>query len=152
MISFHVSLALVDESYTVLFTGGRWRISMELVEGISTISRYFQSQNSGSVLKVEHGSTGKLSESSSSDHQSELPQENSPARGESSVDTRLCNQIKLKRPAWSYDVDEIDQDVLNELPKQIQEEVQAWIRPQKRPNKVKKDLGITRYFLPAKDK
>ncbi|MCD7464634.1 hypothetical protein HAX54_053158 [Datura stramonium] len=121
-------------------------------KGISTISRYFQSQNSGSVLKVEHGSTGKLSESSSSDHQSELPQENSPARGESSVDTRLCNQIKLKRPAWSYDVDEIDQDVLNELPKQIQEEVQAWIRPQKRPNKVKKDLGITRYFLPAKDK
>lgn len=120
---------------------------------MSTISRYFQSQLSGSLLKAEHANTSRLSESSSlSDRQSELPQENSPARGESSVDTHLCSQIKLKRPSWSYDIDKIDQDVLNELPKQIQEEVQAWLRPQKRPNTVKKDLGITRYFLPAKDK
>ncbi|KAG5630918.1 hypothetical protein H5410_002635 [Solanum commersonii] len=123
------------------------------VKGMSTISRYFQSQLSGSLLKAEHPSTSKLSESSSlSACQSELPQENSPARGESSVDANLCSQIKLKRPAWSYDIDEIGQDVLNELPKQIQEEVQAWLRPQKRPNTVKRDLGITRYFLPAKDK
>ncbi|XP_069153609.1 DNA polymerase eta isoform X16 [Solanum lycopersicum] len=122
-------------------------------KGMSTISRYFQSQLSGSLLKAEHANTSRLSESSSlSDRQSELPQENSPARGESSVDTHLCSQIKLKRPSWSYDIDKIDQDVLNELPKQIQEEVQAWLRPQKRPNTVKKDLGITRYFLPAKDK
>lgn len=122
-------------------------------KGMSTISRYFQSQHSGALLKVEHASTSKQSESSSlSDHQIELPQENSPARGESSVDAHLYSQIKLKRPAWSYDIDEIDQDVLNELPKQIQEEVQAWLRPQKRPNTVKRDLGITRYFLPAKDK
>ncbi|KAJ8529048.1 hypothetical protein K7X08_035883 [Anisodus acutangulus] len=122
-------------------------------KGMSTISRYFQSQHSGSLLKVENASTSKLSESSSlSEPQSQLPQENSLARGESSVDARLCSQIKLKRPAWSYDVDEVDQDVLNELPKQIQEELQAWLRPQKRSNTVKKDLGITRYFLPAKDK
>ncbi|KAL3379943.1 hypothetical protein AABB24_000544 [Solanum stoloniferum] len=122
-------------------------------KGMSTISRYFQSQLSGSLLKAEHAGTSKLSESSSlSACQSELPQENSPARGESSVDAHLCSQIKLKRPAWSYDIDEIDQDILNELPKQIQEEVQAWLRPQKRPNTVKRDLGITRYFLPAKDK
>ncbi|XP_055818578.1 DNA polymerase eta isoform X3 [Solanum dulcamara] len=122
-------------------------------KGMPTISRYFQSQHSGSLLKVEHASTSKLSESSSlSDHQSELPEENSPARGESGVDAHLSSQIKLKRPAWSYGIDEIDQDVLNELPKQIQEEVHAWLRPQKRPNTVKRDLGITRYFLPAKDK
>ncbi|XP_049405506.1 DNA polymerase eta isoform X2 [Solanum stenotomum] len=122
-------------------------------KGMSTISRYFQSQLSGSLLKAEHAGTSKLSESSSlSACQSELPQENSPARGESSVDAHLCSQIKLKRPSWSYDIDEIDQDILNELPKQIQEEVQAWLRPQKRPNTVKRDLGITRYFLPAKDK
>ncbi|OIT29634.1 dna polymerase eta [Nicotiana attenuata] len=84
------------------------------------------------------------------DPHSEPPQENSLTRGESSVDARLCSQFK--RPSWSYDIDEIDQDVLKELPKQIQEEVQAWLRPQKRSNTVKKDLGITRYFLPAKDK
>ncbi|KAH0767903.1 hypothetical protein KY285_003774 [Solanum tuberosum] len=122
-------------------------------KGMSTISQYFQSLLSGSLLKTEHASTSKLSESSSlSACQSELPQENSPTRGESSVDAHLYGQIKLKRPAWSYDIDEIDQDILNELPKQIQEEVQAWLRPQKRPNTVKRDLGITRYFLPAKDK
>ncbi|KAK6803116.1 hypothetical protein RDI58_000900 [Solanum bulbocastanum] len=122
-------------------------------KGMSTISRYFRSQLSGSLLKAEHASTSKLSESSSlSACQSELPQENSPARGESSVDANLCSQIKLKRPAWSCDIDEIDQDVLNELPKQIQEEIQAWLRSQKRPNTVKRDLGITRYFSPAKDK
>lgn len=84
------------------------------------------------------------------DPHSEPPQENSLTRGESSVDARLCSQFK--RPAWSYDIDEIDQDVLKELPKQIQEEVRAWLRPQKRSNTVKRDLGITRYFLPAKDK
>lgn len=122
-------------------------------KGMSTISQYFQSPHSGSLLKVEHASTSTLSESSSlSGHQNEISQEISPARGESSVDAHLCSQIKLKRPTWSYDIDEIDQDVLNELPKEIQEEVQAWVRPQKRPNTVKRDLGITRYFLPAKDK
>ncbi|XP_059281770.1 DNA polymerase eta isoform X7 [Lycium ferocissimum] len=122
-------------------------------KGMSTISRYFQSQHSGSLLKGEHASTSKLREPFSlSDCQSELLQRNSLARGESSVDAHLCSQIKLKRPAWSYDIDEIDQDVLNELPQQIQEEVQAWLRPQKRSNTVKRDLGITRYFLPAKDK
>ncbi|XP_047263131.1 DNA polymerase eta isoform X4 [Capsicum annuum] len=130
---------------------GKRKLNKE--KGMSTISRYFQSQNSGDLLKVEHASTSKLSESPSlSDHQSEPPQENSPARGESSVDARLCSHIKLKRPAWSYDIDEIDQDVLNELPKQIQEEVQAWLRPQKRPHTVKRDSGIARYFLPAKNK
>ncbi|XP_055818577.1 DNA polymerase eta isoform X2 [Solanum dulcamara] len=130
---------------------GKRKLNKE--KGMPTISRYFQSQHSGSLLKVEHASTSKLSESSSlSDHQSELPEENSPARGESGVDAHLSSQIKLKRPAWSYGIDEIDQDVLNELPKQIQEEVHAWLRPQKRPNTVKRDLGITRYFLPAKDK
>ncbi|XP_019230146.1 PREDICTED: DNA polymerase eta [Nicotiana attenuata] len=120
-------------------------------KGMQTISRYFQSQNSGSLIQIEHASTANLSESSSlSDPHSEPPQENSLTRGESSVDARLCSQFK--RPSWSYDIDEIDQDVLKELPKQIQEEVQAWLRPQKRSNTVKKDLGITRYFLPAKDK
>ncbi|XP_075095805.1 DNA polymerase eta isoform X4 [Nicotiana tabacum] len=120
-------------------------------KGMQTISRYFQSQNSDSLIQIEHASTANLSESSSlSDPHSEPPQENSLTRGESSVDARLCSQFK--RPAWSYDIDEIDQDVLKELPKQIQEEVRAWLRPQKRSNTVKRDLGITRYFLPAKDK
>lgn len=36
-----------------------------LYQGMPTISRYFQSQHSGSLLKVEHASTSKLSESSS---------------------------------------------------------------------------------------
>ncbi|XP_070048092.1 DNA polymerase eta isoform X3 [Nicotiana tomentosiformis] len=120
-------------------------------KGMQTISRYFQSQNSDSLIQIEHASTANLSESSSlSDPHSEPPQENSLTRGESSVDARLCSQFK--RPAWSYDIDEIDQDVLKELPKQIQEEVRAWLRPQKRSNTVNRDLGITRYFLPAKDK
>ncbi|XP_009781660.1 DNA polymerase eta-like isoform X4 [Nicotiana tabacum] len=120
-------------------------------KGMQTISRYFQSQNSGSLIQIEHASTTNLSESSSlSGPHGEQPQENSLTRGESSVDARLCSQFK--RPAWSYDIDEIDQDVLKELPKQIQEEVHAWLRPQKRSNTVKRDLGITRYFLPSKDK
>ncbi|KAI3440286.1 UmuC domain-containing protein [Psidium guajava] len=48
---------------------------------------------------------------------------------------------------WQYNVDEIDPSVIDELPLEIQEEVRAWLRPQKRQaNSVRRSVGIADYF------
>ncbi|CAL0329826.1 unnamed protein product [Lupinus luteus] len=52
------------------------------------------------------------------------------------------------RQAWSYNIDEIDPSIIRELPPEIQEEIQTWLQPQKRPNVVKRGSSITNYFLP----
>ncbi|KAK3013799.1 hypothetical protein RJ639_009013 [Escallonia herrerae] len=52
--------------------------------------------------------------------------------------------------AWSYKIDEIDPSVVNELPPEIQKEVQAWLRPHKRANTLKRGSSIVHYFLPNK--
>ncbi|XP_024925031.1 DNA polymerase eta isoform X3 [Ziziphus jujuba] len=58
-----------------------------------------------------------------------------------------------RREAWSYNVDEIDPSVIDELPPEIQDEVRALLRPQKRPNNniVKRGSSICHYFLPARN-
>lgn len=48
---------------------------------------------------------------------------------------------------WQYNVNEIDPSVIDELPLEIQEEVRAWLRPQKRQaNSVRRSVGIADYF------
>ncbi|PWA31948.1 Y-family DNA polymerase H [Artemisia annua] len=53
--------------------------------------------------------------------------------------------------AWSYKVDEIDQSVIEELPLEIQQEFRTWLRPQKRPNIMKRGSSIADYFSPTKN-
>lgn len=56
------------------------------------------------------------------------------------------------RVACMYKIDEIDSNVVDELPWEIQEEVRAWLRPQKRANKTTKHgSSITHYFSPNKN-
>ncbi|CAN1327876.1 DNA polymerase eta [Linum perenne] len=50
------------------------------------------------------------------------------------------------RGTWNYKIDEIDESVIVELPKEIQDEVKAWIRPQKRANTVRRGATIGHYF------
>jgi DNA polymerase eta len=54
------------------------------------------------------------------------------------------------RQAWSYNVDEIDPSIIDELPPEIQDEFRTWLRPRKRPNVVKRGSSITQYFRPDK--
>lgn len=54
------------------------------------------------------------------------------------------------RQTWSYNIDEIDPSIIDELPPEIQEEFRTWLRPLKRPNVVKRGSSITHYFLPDK--
>ncbi|KAK3432509.1 hypothetical protein EUGRSUZ_D00012 [Eucalyptus grandis] len=52
-----------------------------------------------------------------------------------------------RREMWRYNVDEIDPSVIDELPSEIQEEVRAWLRPQKRQaNSARRSVGIADYF------
>ncbi|BFG28495.1 hypothetical protein CerSpe_147690 [Prunus speciosa] len=85
------------------------------------------------------------------DHnQSELSKE----RPEDAGDSNACGSFQMEQRrggAWSYNIDEIDPSVIDELPPEIQQEVRAWIRPQKRHNTVKRGSSIAHYFLPTKN-
>uniref|UniRef100_A0A803MZN9 DNA polymerase eta n=1 Tax=Chenopodium quinoa TaxID=63459 RepID=A0A803MZN9_CHEQI len=56
----------------------------------------------------------------------------------------------VARENWSYDVDEIDPTIIEELPADIQEELRDWMRPLKQRHSAKRS-NITSYFLPSKD-
>ncbi|CAJ2677826.1 unnamed protein product [Trifolium pratense] len=60
------------------------------------------------------------------------------------------NNMPQGRQAWSYNVDEIDPSIIDELPPEIQDEFRTWLRPHKRPNVVKRGSSITQYFRPDK--
>ncbi|KAI3794717.1 hypothetical protein L1987_37352 [Smallanthus sonchifolius] len=56
------------------------------------------------------------------------------------------SQNKRRANTWRYNVDEIDQSVVEELPPEIQAEVRTWLRPQKQANTVKRGSSIAHYF------
>ncbi|CAB4307226.1 unnamed protein product [Prunus armeniaca] len=86
------------------------------------------------------------------DHnRSELPKERP---SEDAGDSNVCGSFQIEQRrggAWSYNIDEIDPSVIDELPPEIQQEVRAWIRPHKRHNTVKRGSSIAHYFLPTKN-
>ncbi|KAK1410898.1 hypothetical protein QVD17_37440 [Tagetes erecta] len=61
------------------------------------------------------------------------------------------SQSKRGTNSWRYNVDEIDQTVVEELPPEIQEELRTWLRPQKQANTVKRGSSIAHYFTPNKN-
>ncbi|WCJ33302.1 DNA polymerase eta [Euphorbia peplus] len=54
-----------------------------------------------------------------------------------------------ERESWNYKSDEIDPCVVDELPREIQEEIRAWLRPTKRSNVGKRGCTISHYFPPS---
>ncbi|XP_022885572.1 DNA polymerase eta isoform X3 [Olea europaea var. sylvestris] len=124
-----------------------------------TILRYFGSHGSCSLPKEDHDKIlGDNKASSSSDSkvmvdsffevvEGKLPPKNLVPR----TSTTLSGQDELRRTAWSYKSDEIDQITLNELPIEIQAEVRTWLRPHKRANTMKKGSSILDYFLPTRN-
>ncbi|KAL4614382.1 hypothetical protein ACB092_07G050000 [Castanea dentata] len=135
-------------------------------KGTSSIRRFFKTCDPSSSRKQEHveaiqvqdvqaaSSVGFQSTSSicSEPNQTELPKESILEQSGTNSGCSTSAHIEQQSEPWRYKVDEIDPSVVNELPPEIQEEVQAWLRPHKRPNVVKKGSSIAHYFLPAKNR
>lgn len=132
-------------------------------KGASSILRFFRnnSNNSSSRVKLGHDTATDEARPSSSSFQpmsnssklidSEQPKETLLLQaGRESNDSTL-GQHELSGNAWDYNIDEIDHNVVNELPPEIRNEVQAWLHPQKRPNIPKRGSSIAHYFLPSKN-
>ncbi|KAI7999707.1 DNA polymerase eta [Camellia lanceoleosa] len=132
-------------------------------KGSSTILRFFQScNNPSSSPKQEHVRTiHETKTSSSSSFQSvigsselievELCKENLLTPTEHSG-MSILGRDDMRRDAWDYKIDEIDPTVVKELPPEIQEELQVWLRLQKRVANIgKRGSSIAHYFLPTKN-
>ncbi|KAK9267658.1 hypothetical protein L1049_010089 [Liquidambar formosana] len=132
-------------------------------KGTSSILRFFQSQNpSCSSGKQQHDETVQdtkapsssgfqsISDSCSEWNQVE-PWKESLVESTSSSGRSGLGHDEQRRETWSYKIDEIDPTVIDELPPEIQKEVHAWLRPNKRPNIAKRGSSIAHYFLPTKN-
>ncbi|XP_024157498.1 DNA polymerase eta isoform X2 [Rosa chinensis] len=130
-------------------------------KGTSSILRFFKNQDPSSApKKLEHVentedaktllSVGPQSRSDSSlDHnQSELPKAG-PFEEPGTSSAPSSSQYEQRRGVWSFNTDEIDPSVIDELPPEIQQEVRAWLRPHKRQNVAKRGSSIADYFLPT---
>ncbi|XP_057417292.1 DNA polymerase eta isoform X2 [Lotus japonicus] len=100
-------------------------------------------------VKSSHGVTVSTSAGSQSASDNYLTSNENPHEEilTSNSECSLAN-IPQGRQDWSYNIDEIDPSVIDELPPEIQEEFRTWRRPHKRPNVVKRGSSITHYFLP----
>ncbi|XP_050371649.1 DNA polymerase eta isoform X2 [Argentina anserina] len=121
-------------------------------KGTSSILKFFKNEDPARVLqKLEHveNTEGAQSRSDHSlDHnQSQLPRE----RPFEETGTSSAPGSAQRREAWSYNYDEIDPSVIDELPPEIQQELRAWLRPHKRHNVVKRGSSIADYFLPTRN-
>ncbi|CAL5373944.1 unnamed protein product [Camellia sinensis] len=133
-------------------------------KGSSTILRFFQScNNSSSSPKQEHVRTideTKASSSSSFESiigsskliEAELRKKNLLTQTGTHSGMSILDRDDMRRDAWDYKIDEIDPTVVNELPPEIQKELQVWLRPQKRVANIgKRGSSIAHYFLPTKN-
>ncbi|XP_024157499.1 DNA polymerase eta isoform X1 [Rosa chinensis] len=101
-----------------------------------------------SVFNVKSFCTGPQSRSDNYlDHnQSELPKER-PFEETGTSSAPSSSQFEQRRGVWSYNNDEIDPSVIDELPPEIQQEVRAWLRPHKRQNVAKQGSSIASPLL-----
>ncbi|MED6217596.1 hypothetical protein PIB30_019187 [Stylosanthes scabra] len=127
------------------------------LKGSCSIMDFFNNyQNSQSSLEHKNVTNGHdVKTASSSGHPStQIEQAAESCREEIDSNIGECSVPNMPqgRQAWDYNIDEIDHSVIDELPPEIQQEFQAWLRPHKRPNvpKSKRGSSITHYFLPDK--
>ncbi|KAK3034848.1 hypothetical protein RJ639_032303 [Escallonia herrerae] len=136
--------------------------SQSIFSGTSSILRFFQGQASCSSPRQECVNTAQeIKASQSLGSQTVDSSSGELIEGEFPLQLLLTESKTLKgapnlrqeertTDAWSYKIDEIDPSVVNELPPEIQKEVQAWLRPHKRANTLKRGSSIVHYFLPNK--
>ncbi|KAL3523149.1 hypothetical protein ACH5RR_015983 [Cinchona calisaya] len=141
--------------HLVHVTSKEQKISSSKEKVTPSILKFFQSRTSCTALKREEGNPDLEANASSASVNTcfeALKQNESPVKNGSQTDTLRFDQDGLRRNCWSYKIDEIEHSILNELPLEIQEEFNAWLRPQKRPNTMKKGSSIVHYFSPLKEK
>ncbi|KAH9747132.1 DNA polymerase eta [Citrus sinensis] len=92
--------------------------------------------------------------SESNQNQVNIPKERLAEAATTSTSTDRCgsDQIQQRSESWKLRIEEIDPSVIDELPKEIQDEIQAWLRPSKRPHRVKRGFTIADYFSPSKNR
>lgn len=119
-------------------------------QGNCSITKFFNNSQSSFEQKNVTNAQGSQSASASylTSNQVEMPAEG--------VDTNNsgCSVDNMPQgsQAWSYNIDEIDPSIIDELPPEIQDEFRTWLRPRKRPNVVKRGSSITQYFRPARSR
>ncbi|XP_078428686.1 Y-family DNA polymerase H isoform X2 [Wolffia australiana] len=60
-------------------------------------------------------------------------------------------QVDQQREIWRFNVEDVDLSIVKELPPEIQQEVQTWIKSSKRTNPAKRPgSSISHYFAPVK--
>ncbi|TXG48361.1 hypothetical protein EZV62_027655 [Acer yangbiense] len=124
-------------------------------KGKSSILNFFKSRNTPcSPCTQEHDETIQNAKASSSlgGCGAELNQVELPKESFFEESTTNIEQNQQRREAWNYRIEDIDPSVIDELPPEIQNEIRAWVRPNKRPNLVKPGSIITHYFLPSKNR
>ncbi|KAK7399836.1 hypothetical protein VNO78_11029 [Psophocarpus tetragonolobus] len=142
---------------------GKKKTAGKKLQGNCSIANFFNnyhnSQSSLEQKNVTNVNGVKMSLSlgskSSDDSYSTYNQVGVPAEhSHEEIDTNksecTVGNMQQGRQPWSYNVDEIDPSIINELPPEIQQEFQTWLRPHKRPNVGKRGSSITHYFLPQK--
>ncbi|CAI9102870.1 OLC1v1001229C4 [Oldenlandia corymbosa var. corymbosa] len=112
-------------------------------KGTPSILKFFQRPSSSTFQRQEHPNIVL---------KASPEQRKSQAKDGESIVTANSSDLQLRPDSWSYNADEIDPAILSQLPLDIQEEVNAWMRPQKRANTTKKASNIAHYFLPTKGK
>ncbi|KAK3189043.1 hypothetical protein Dsin_028604 [Dipteronia sinensis] len=120
-------------------------------KGKSSILNFFKSRNTPcSPCTQKHNETIQNAKASSSAGGcgAELNQVELPKESFFKESTTNIEQIRQRREAWNYRIEDIDLSVIDELPPEIQNEIRAWVRPNKRP---KPGSIITHYFLPSKN-
>lgn len=110
-------------------------------------------------FKVNNSSSGTTKEASDGLLQDHAPSSSSgldkiesqwgPAEANNEARTHP-NQIGQKFDTWTFNVEDIDPSIIDELPLDIQREVRSWLRPPKRANTSKRGSSIVHYFSPAK--
>ncbi|PON63508.1 hypothetical protein PanWU01x14_131720 [Parasponia andersonii] len=128
-------------------------------KGTHSILRFFKKWDpSCSSMKEEHADNLQNAEALSSADNSCLELNEAsrltarPLEVDAATNNVQCTstQFEQRREAWSYKIDEIDPSVVDELPPEIQEEVQSWLRPHKRSNLAKRGSTIAHYFMPTR--
>ncbi|XAR52400.1 DNA-directed DNA polymerase [Bertholletia excelsa] len=131
-------------------------------KGTSTILRFFQncSKYSSSPEEKQGRAVDETKASSSSGFQSmnSCSELNEAKVSEDNIISETgihsgkltLGEDEMQNDGWSYKIDEIDHSVIYELPPEIQQEVLAWLQPQKRANIAKRGSTIAQYFFPTK--
>ncbi|KAF1002316.1 DNA polymerase eta isoform X1 [Apium graveolens] len=119
-------------------------------QGTSSILQFFQTQNCSSSIQEPKEETVNAIQETAESSCSGKADDTVPL--ESGGIRNMHHSADQSRVACMYKIDEIDPNVVDELPREIQEEVRAWLRPQKRANNTtKRGSSITHYFSPNKN-